>query len=155
VGSSASLYAAYGSNMDPAQMFARCPRSPAAGTGWVDGWRLTFGGEELGWEGALATIVEAPGHQVFVALFEVSSWDAEELDRWEGADSGLYNKIHVRVSTLDGDVLAWVYVLDSYEGGTPAARYLNLMADAAAAAGAPDEYVAEVRSRPCRPLSGD
>jgi hypothetical protein len=49
-----ALYAAYGSNMDPAQMGQRCPHSPAAGTGWVTDWRLTFGGEDLGWEGSLA-----------------------------------------------------------------------------------------------------
>ena len=52
-----ALYAAYGSNMDPAQMLRRCPSSPHTGTGWIRGWRLTFGAEEYGWEGALATIV--------------------------------------------------------------------------------------------------
>jgi gamma-glutamylcyclotransferase (GGCT)/AIG2-like uncharacterized protein YtfP len=88
---------------------------------------------------------------VFVALYEVSSWDIDELDRWEGADTGVYRKIHVRVSTLDGDLLAWVYVLDSYEGGLPSARYLGLMGEAAQAAGAPDEYVTELRTRQCRP----
>ena len=42
-------------------MLERAPHSPMAGTGWLEGWRLTFGGEDLGWEGALATIVEDPG----------------------------------------------------------------------------------------------
>src|SRR5829696_3615544 len=51
------LYAAYGSNMDPAQMQRRCPSSPHTGTGWIRGWRLTFGAEEFGWDGALATLV--------------------------------------------------------------------------------------------------
>ena len=74
------------------------------------------------------------------------------LDYWESADTGLYNKIKLRVSTLDGDVLAWVYVLDGYEGGLPSARYLGLIAEAAEAAGAPDDYVAELRARPCRSL---
>jgi gamma-glutamylcyclotransferase (GGCT)/AIG2-like uncharacterized protein YtfP len=130
-------------------MLQRCPHSPAAGTGWVEGWRLTFGGEELGWDGALATLVESPGDRVFVALYDVTDLDARELDAWEGADNGLYNKIKVRVHTLDGDQLAWVYVLDGYEGGLPSARYLGVLADAAEAAGAPDDYVAELRSRPC------
>jgi len=53
------MYAAYGSNMDPAQMAQRAPHSPQRGTGWLQGWRLTFGGEQIGWEGALATVVEA------------------------------------------------------------------------------------------------
>ena len=146
------LYAAYGSNMDPAQMLERCPHSPAAGTGWLNGWRLTFGGEELGWDGALPTVVPDAGSQVFVALFEIAPHDVAVLDNWEGADTGLYNKIHLRVSTLDGDVLAWVYVLDGYEGGLPSARTIGLIAEGAQAAGAPDEYVAELRNRPCRSL---
>ena len=54
-----SLYAAYGSNMDPAQMKERCPHSPMAGTGWLMGWRLTFGGEDYGPEGALSSVSAA------------------------------------------------------------------------------------------------
>jgi gamma-glutamylcyclotransferase (GGCT)/AIG2-like uncharacterized protein YtfP len=149
---SMGMYAAYGSNMDPEQMLERCPHSPFAGTGWLKGWRLTFGGEDIGWEGALATIVEDEQSTVFVALYDISPYDTEQLDRWEGADTGLYNRIHVRVSTLDGDELAWTYVLNAYEGGLPSARYLGLMGEAAEKAGAPDEYVAELRARPCRSL---
>jgi gamma-glutamylcyclotransferase (GGCT)/AIG2-like uncharacterized protein YtfP len=147
-----ALYAAYGSNMDPRQMEHRCPHSPAAGTGWILGWRLTFGGEDLGWEGSLATLVEDPDAQTFVALYEMSPADERELDAWEGADTGLYSKIRVRVSTLDGDVLAWVYVLNGYEGGLPSARYLGVMADAAEAAGAPADYAAALRARECRSI---
>jgi gamma-glutamylcyclotransferase (GGCT)/AIG2-like uncharacterized protein YtfP len=146
------LYAAYGSNMDPEQMLERCPHSPFAGTGWLAGWRLTFGGEEHGWDGALAMIVPDEGSQVFVALYEMSPHDWSKLDYWESADTGLYNKIKLRVSTLDGDVLAWVYVLDGYEGGLPSARYLGIIAEAAEVAGAPDEYVQDLRSRACRSI---
>lgn len=41
-----------------------------SGTGWLRGWRLTFSGEDLGWEGALATAVEADS-SVFVVLYDV------------------------------------------------------------------------------------
>ncbi len=144
-----TLYAAYGSNMDPLQMLLRAPHSPARGTGWLQGWRLTFGGESLGWEGALATLVEEPGSQVFVALYDLSPADEAALDEWEGSDLGLYDKIRVRIATLEGDVTAWLYVLDDYEGGLPSARYLGIIADAAEAAGAPDDYVHDLRTRPC------
>ena len=50
------LYAAYGSNMHPEQMLQRAPHSPMAATGWLHGWRLTFAGADIGWEGALATL---------------------------------------------------------------------------------------------------
>lgn len=140
-------------------MAERCPHSPQAGTGWLDGWRLTFGGEDIGWEGALATVVEeeaedAEDARVFVVLYEVSETDEQALDRWDGATLGYYSKLRVRVATLDGDVLAWLYVLNGYEGGLPAARYLGIMADAAEAAGAPADYVAGLRARPCTSLGG-
>ncbi|MEO9138356.1 MAG: gamma-glutamylcyclotransferase family protein [Jatrophihabitans sp.] len=149
---SGGVYAAYGSNMDPEQMLQRCPLSPSAGIGWLLGWRLTFGGEDLGWDGALPTIVPDKDGQVFVALYEIAPHDMVVLDQWEGADTGLYNKIRLRVPTLDGDVLAVFYVLDGFEGGLPSARMIGLIADAADAAGAPDEYVRELRSRECRSL---
>lgn len=147
-----AFYAAYGSNMDPAQMKERCPHSPVHGTGWIDGWRLTFGGEDLGWEGSLATLVEHPGSQVFVMLYDLEAYDELHLDRWEQADIGLYGKIRVRVTTLDGSVLAWTYVLNAYEGGLPSARYIGVMADAAYEAGAPADYVEGLRTRPSRSI---
>ncbi|MEJ7649029.1 MAG: gamma-glutamylcyclotransferase [Nakamurella sp.] len=161
-----ALYAAYGSNMDPAQMLQRCPSSPMAGTGWLPDWRLTFGGEDLGWEGALATVVPADkqdpatddgaGHPassaVFVVLYDLSDHDERTLDSWEGADLGLYNKIRLRVHTLEGDRLAWLYALDAFEGGLPSARYLGVIADAAEAADAPAEYVLALRHHVCRSI---
>lgn len=149
-----ATYAAYGSNMDPARMSQRCPHSPQHGTGWLEGWRLTFGGEEMGWEGALATVVEAKAERVFAVLYEISENDEAALDGWDGATLGYYRKLRVRIATLDGDVLAWLYVLNAYEGGLPSARYLGIMADAAQAAGAPDDYVGWLRTRPCQSVRG-
>jgi gamma-glutamylcyclotransferase (GGCT)/AIG2-like uncharacterized protein YtfP len=144
-------YAAYGSNLDPGRMRAYCPHSPMTGTGWLEGWRLTFAGEEdLGWEGSVTTIVESPGDRVFVALYDVHPWDAAQLDEVEGVTSGTYRKLHLRVATLDGDVTAWVYVYNGYEGGLPTAWYLAEIAGAAEKAGAPVDYVGELRGRPTR-----
>lgn len=144
------LYAAYGTNLDPARMGERCPHSPLHSTGWLMGWRLTFGGEEHGWDGALATIVEDPLEQVYVAVYDVTPEDEAALDQWEAADTGLFFKTRVRVSTLAGELVVWAYVLDAYEGGLPSASYLGVLADAAEAADAPADYVAALRRRPCR-----
>ena len=43
-------------------------------------------------------------------------------------------------------------MLDAYEGGLPSASYLGVISEAAAAAGAPDDYVADIRNRPCRSI---
>ncbi len=107
------------------------------GTGWLQGWRLTFGGEDHGWDGALATVVQDPFEQVFVAIYDVTEEDMAALDGWESADTGLYRKTKVRVSTLTDECVAWIYVLDAFEGGLPSAGYLGVLADAADAADAP------------------
>lgn len=145
-------YAAYGTNLDPAHMSQLGPHSPLRTTGWLTGWRLTFGGEEHGWDGALATIVPDPLEQVFVAIYDVPRADESVLDQWDAADAGLYRKTKVRVSTMNGEVVAWTYVLDAYEGGLPSASYLGVLADAAEAADAPADYVAALRRRPCRSI---
>ena len=145
-----TLYAAYGTNLDPARMGERCPHSPLRGTGWLQGWRLTFGGEDHGWDGALATMVQDPFEQVFVARLRRDRRGRGPLDQWESADTGLYRQDKVRVATLTGEVVAWMYVLDAFEGGLPSASYLGVLADAAEAAGAPADYVSWIRSRECR-----
>jgi hypothetical protein len=145
-----TLYAAYGTNLDPERMVQRCPHSPLHATGWLTGWRLTFGGEDLGWDGALATIVQDPLGQVFVAVYDVTRDDESALDGWESADSGLYRKTKVRVATMTEELVVWTYVLDAFEGGLPSASYLGVLADAAEAASAPADYVTALRARPCR-----
>jgi hypothetical protein len=143
--------------MNPETMLRRAPHSPMRATGWLPGWRLAFAGEELGWEGSIATVVQASGLEadlaepsVFVVLYDVSEADEASMDEWEGLDLRTFRKLRVRVETMNGPVTAWLYVVDSYEGGLPSARYLGMLADAAEAAGAPGDYVTELRSRPCR-----
>jgi hypothetical protein len=87
-----------------------------------------------------------------VAVYDVTDQDVSHLDVLESADTGLYRKAKVRVSTMLGELLAWTYVLDAYEGGLPSASYLGILADAAEAADAPEDYVASLRARPCRSI---
>jgi len=163
-----SLYAAYRTDVNPARLSERCPASPVWGPGWLTGWRLTFASadpeelDDLNTEaaefdasfgtfaevpGSLATVVQDPGSSVFVMLYDVSPADEEILQMWEG-DS--YRTLKVRIDTLDGSVMAWTFVYDGYEGGLPDASYLGLLSDAAEEAGAPADYVHDLRNRPCR-----
>ena len=145
-----TLYAAYGSNLDPSQMSRRCPHSILRSTGWLQGWRLTFAGEDLGWDGALTTLVEDPFEQVFVAVYDLTESDESRLDSWEGVELGLHRKVKVRVSALTEEMVVWTYVLDAFEGGLPSALTIGALAEAAEAAGAPADYLTALRARPCR-----
>ena len=144
------IYAAFGSNLDPARMATRAPHSPAIGAGWLNGWRLTFGGEDRSWEGALPTVVEDGLSQVFVMLYALTDEDEAALDNAEGFDIGFYQKIRLRVATLEGDVLAWLYVVDGYEDGLPKYEHLQTIIEAAIVAGAPEDYIDELRRRTYR-----
>ena len=144
------IYAAYGNNLDPARMLTRAPHSPIIGPGWLNGWRLTFGGEDRSWQGALPTIVEAADSQVYVMLYALTDFDENNLDSAEGFDLGMYRKIRVRVSTLDRDVTAWLYVVDGYEDGLPLRQHVEDIITAARTAGAPEDYIADLQSRMCQ-----
>ena len=97
---------------------------------------MTFAGEELGFGGALPTVVEDAESAVFVAVYNVTELDEQRLDMWEDVEIGFWRKVRGRVDTLDGQSLAWLYALDAYEGGLPSAEHVFAIADAAAAAGA-------------------
>jgi len=84
-----------------------------------------------------------------VVLYDVSEGDETALDNWDGVTLGYYRRAKVRAETLDGDVLAWLYVLNFYEGGLPSARSIGILADSAERAGAPADYVAVLRALPC------
>lgn len=142
-----AIYAAYGSNLNPNRMRQLAPSSPLIGPGWLLGWRLTFGGADLGWECALPTIVEDPNSQVFVMLYALTETDERNLNSAEGFDLGYYSKIHVRVSTLEKDETAWIYVVQGYEDGLPLRKYVNEIIDAAIIAGAPNDYIENLRFR--------
>lgn len=143
-----ALYAAYAGNLDPSRMAQRAPASPPAGAGWLRGWRLTFAATDLSWSGPLATVVEDHLGEVFVMLYEVSDTDERSLDEWEGVALGLWRKTRVRVDSMRGSQLAWLYILDAYEGGLPTREYLQLLADAAHAGGAPADYVTGLLAMP-------
>ena len=143
-----ALYAAFGNNLNPAAMAVRAPNSPPVSPGWLTGWRLTFGGADLSWHGALPTIVEDRDSQVFVMLYAMSDADERNLDSAEGFHLGFYRKLHVRVSTLDGEESAWLYVLEDYEGGFPKQQVLHDIVNAARAAGAPSDYLERLLGLP-------
>lgn len=87
------LYFAYGSNMSPRQMQARCPGARFVGTAVLQGWRFIIavrGG---------ANIVRAPGCKVHGVLWQVRREHIAALNRWEGVAQGVYRRRMISVDT--------------------------------------------------------
>jgi len=113
------LYAAYGSNMNMAQMAMRCPKARLVGVGFVDGYKLNF----RGWPGrGVATIepTSEDGARVPVVVWSLTKSDEAALDRYEGWPR-LYRKelVSVQMEPDGREIEAMAYVMSE---GRPEAR---------------------------------
>jgi cation transport regulator ChaC len=75
---------AYGSNLDLAQMLARCPSAVPACRATLADHALVFGGYSYRWGGGVASLVRARGARVVGVVFRIAQRDVERLDGYEG-----------------------------------------------------------------------
>lgn len=102
------LYGAYGSNMNLEQMSHRCSKAKVAGTGILEGYKLTFRGRYKG----VANIEACIGTVVPIVLWEITEDCERALDLYEGYPN-LYIKEEVQVKVEDKLETAMVYIMDS------------------------------------------
>ena len=124
-----TLYFAYGSNLDAAQMLDRCPDAVLVGPAELPRHRLAFVGYSFAWGGAVATVEPDPQHRVPGLVYALTARDVATLDRVE-AHPVVYQRraIHVR---LDGAMRrVQTYVHTSDEAGDPAPGYLRKIRNA-------------------------
>jgi cation transport regulator ChaC len=95
-----ALYWAYGSNLDRAQMRARCRGAVAEVSAVLRGYRLAFGGFSDRWDGGVATLERDPNGRVDGVLYRVTVADLLALDRFEGRPH-VYERMRVSL----GDAL--------------------------------------------------
>ena len=121
------IYAAYGSNMNLAQMAVRCPHSRVIGTGRLEDYKLTFRGRGSG----VANVERSRGRDVPIVLWEITPTCEIALDHYEGYPN-LYTKQDIRVKTKNGKIKAMVYVMtERYEKmpAEPSEYYYALIAE--------------------------
>lgn len=106
------LYFAFGSNMDAAQMRARCPGAAALGRATLANHRLVFRGPSQKRGGGVLSVDEAVGPHVEGVLYELSEADLSALDRFEGAPAW-YKREEREVcqEAREGSVSALIYRL--------------------------------------------
>ena len=100
--SDSKLYFAYGSNLHPDQMEARCPGSTVVSSGVLKGYRLAFRGNSKRWgNGGVATIIPHASSLVYSVLYRMEQNHVEALDKWEGTPR-VYRQIEVTVTGPGG-----------------------------------------------------
>jgi gamma-glutamylcyclotransferase (GGCT)/AIG2-like uncharacterized protein YtfP len=106
-------YAAYGSNLNPPRMLARCPGAVALGRTLLPGWRLELR--------RYATIAPDPAAAVPLGLWRITPAHLAALDRAEGVAYGAYRRI--RLLLPEGGE-AWCYEELNPRPGPPHADYV-------------------------------
>lgn len=95
------LYFAYGSNMLPARLLARCPSARALGLAHAQDYDLAFSKKSKDGSGK-ATLVPAVNRITSGVLFEIALTERAALDRAEGAGQG-YDRVDDFTVLLDGN----------------------------------------------------
>jgi hypothetical protein len=87
------LYLAYGSNLDAAQMRRRCPGAMLVGKATLRNHELIFRGYSARWGGSVATVRRRAGRQVDGLVYSLTLKDVASLDRCEGVDLDVYERV--------------------------------------------------------------
>ena len=120
-----TIYLAYGSNLNIAQMAQRCPEAKPWGAAFLRGYRLAFWGTD---RHAFATIVPQKDACVPVALWSITAKDEQALDTYEGFPRH-YRKEIVRVPWDKRTVSAMVYIMNRGGVGFPSKWYFETVYD--------------------------
>jgi len=137
---STKYYFAYGSNINPVQMSTRCPDARFNETGCLNGYDFLIN------ERGVATIIPREGSIVYGVVWEVSSYDIESLDVYEGVSQGLYLKQNdICINLKKEKILAFIYVANNQEIGVPRHGYLEKIIDNACILGFDPVYIDKLK----------
>ena len=139
-------YFAYGSNMAPAQMAARCPSALMVCVVVLTGYRLVFNRSGSYRPGGVANLEPDPGERVYGVLWKLATTEFQGLDQTE--DPRAYRRERLRVHSLDGqpyDCHAYLAIPDHPD--VPDCDYLDTLIQAGRDVGLPPEYLARLHAR--------
>jgi len=142
------LYFAYGSNMHPRVMAARCPGARPLGAARLDGWRFFVN------KRGSAAIWPDPAHSVHGVLWRCRSAHIHALDAYEGVAWRNYFRRRLIVAGAGTEAGAFVYTGNRHLPGVARPNYLlSAVIPGARAFGLPGDYIAHLESwLPRRPL---
>lgn len=116
------LYIAYGSNLNLAQMAARCPSASIYATGVLNNWELVYRGTRTN---SHATIQRKKGAFVPVLVWNIHPYDEHLLDVYEGYPV-YYSKKNIMVDINGKKRKAMVYIMNEQQlPGRPSFQYIR------------------------------
>lgn len=141
---------AYGSNMNKEQIHKRCSNPRAIAVAKLAHHRVAFFGYSKIWDGAVETVIAAPGQEVWGVVYVLNFSDGERLDasqdvRMDG--SGHYFHYPAEVTDTEGKTHAILFYKKDILGvpQQPSREYLDFIVQGALEHGLPSSYIEELR----------
>lgn len=152
------LFFAYGANMRPKQIEARCHKPVVLGLARLPEHRVAFFGQSTIWDGGEETVVPEPGQEVWGVLYKLSFADREQLDSWQDVrldGTGPYFHYPAKVIDERGETRTILLYKKESEGlpRRPSQEYLEFIVQGAQERGLPAEYVERLRRIKAKPAS--
>jgi hypothetical protein len=149
------LYFAYGSNMNPEQIGARCHEPRVLGLARLSNHKLAFFGNSKRWDGAEETIVQAPGSELWGVIYKLNFSNAEQLDSWQDVRlDGTGPYFHFPTEVIDSDGMPHSVLLYKRnqlgEPQLPSREYLDFILAGARARGLPGSYIDGLSRLSCK-----
>lgn len=133
------LYAAYGSNINVAQMKKRCPEATIVDVGMIQDMQLDFN--------KVATLHSVPGENSPALIWKLNEADEAKLDVYEGFPHK-YHKEQVTVEIAGTKHSVMAYIMNDKENKKPPSEeYYNRISDGYAAFGFDFQYLEEAYDR--------
>ncbi|ABC22191.1 hypothetical protein F11_07180 [Rhodospirillum rubrum F11] len=147
------FYFAYGSNMNPAQIEARCRKPEVVATARLPDHRLGFFGSSKIWDGGEESAQPEPGADLWGVVYRLSFHDAEILDTWQKVwldGTGPYFHFPTQVFDAEGrNYPVLLYKRDVLgPRQKPSAPYLDHIIAGAMARALPPPYIDLLRAIP-------
>jgi len=152
------LYFLVGLDLHPDLIAQRCRQPRYCGLATLADHSLAFRGRGKRWDGAEATIIEAPGESLTGALYWLDAEDSERIDLWLGVRfSGTGSAFHFPVEVIDQDGTVQEALMHKPDHvgppGTPSREYLDLLVAGAQARGLPETEIDRLRATPSHPAA--
>ncbi|KQN72389.1 gamma-glutamylcyclotransferase family protein [Devosia sp. Leaf64] len=146
------LYFAYGSNMDLAQMQARCTGAEVVGIGVLADHVLCFPRHSVTRDCGVASISPRPGGKTLGVVYRLSAENIARLDAYEdfvvdrAAELNSYNRVEIEVLVDGRPHLVQTYIAVAHDGAhRPNAAYLRHLRDGASMHRFPEEYLTQLQ----------
>jgi gamma-glutamylcyclotransferase (GGCT)/AIG2-like uncharacterized protein YtfP len=149
------IYFAFGSNMDPAQMRARCPSHRVLGVAYLEDHALCFPRRSPARACATAGLSAAEGKGVWGVLYALDETEIDALheaegygpDRPEHENRHVLVEVEVRHGGPEGDVVTAVLYRAQPDGSDalPSEAYMRHLISGAEHHGLPQAYIRALR----------